>query len=69
MKISLKTLRRSQSGYVLTLVLCFLLAALIIFSYFMNWAVSSSRVSVDNNMFNISQAAADARVFSSGAAR
>jgi len=62
MKISLKTLRRSQSGYVLTLVLCFLLAALIIFSYFMNWAVSSSRVSVDNNMFNISQAAAQGAI-------
>ena len=62
MQISSKTFRWNQSGYALTIVLTFLAITLIVFASLMYWVTSSARVSQQNNLFNISQAAAQGAV-------
>ena len=62
MQISSKTFRRNQSGLALTIVLTFLAITLIVFASIMYWVTSSARVSQQNNLFNISQAAAQGAV-------
>lgn len=58
MQISTKQSRRNQSGYALTITLCFLLVTLIVFASVMYWVITSARVTNRNNLFNTSQAAA-----------
>jgi len=58
MKISFPAARRNQSGWALIITLTFALISLIVFASIMYWATSSARVSRSNNLFNISQAAA-----------
>jgi hypothetical protein len=60
MQISIKSVRQNQSGFILTVTLTFLLVTLIIFASIMYWVTSSARVTQQNNLFNISQAAAQA---------
>ena len=58
MQISSAPVRRNQSGYALAITLTFLVVTLIIFAAIMYWVTTSARVSNRNNLFNISQAAA-----------
>ena len=62
MQISIKSLRRKQSGWVLTVTLTFLLVTLIVFASIMYWVTSSARVTQRNNLFNVCQAAAQGAV-------
>src|ERR1035437_4416425 len=60
MQISSRSIRRNQSGAALIITLSFLLVTLIVFASIMYWVSSSARVSQQNNLFNITQAAAQA---------
>ena len=60
MQTSFRTSRRYPSGYALVITLSFLLITLIIFGSIMYWILSSARVTDRNNVFNTSQAAAQA---------
>jgi hypothetical protein len=62
MQISTHPVRQHQSGYALTITLTFLLVTLIIFASIMYWVTSSARVTVRNNIFNTSEAAAQGAV-------
>ena len=58
MQISIKSVRRSQSGWVLSMTLAFLVVTLIVFASIMYWISSNAKVTQRNNLFNMSQAAA-----------
>ena len=62
MQISIKSFRGNQSGYALTIVLTFLAVTLIVFGSIMYWVTSSARVTVRNNIFTTSEAAAQGAV-------
>jgi hypothetical protein len=60
MCISPKPTNRSRTGYVLLFVLVFLTASLLIFGSVMYWASSNANIIKRNNLFNQSEAAAEA---------
>jgi hypothetical protein len=60
MQISSRSIRWNQSGAALIITLSFLLVTLIVFASIMYWVTSSARVTTRNNLFNMSQAAAQA---------
>jgi len=62
MQISSKTLGRNQSGYALAIVLCFLVVTLIVFASIMYWVTSSANLTQRNNLYNVSQAAAQGAI-------
>jgi hypothetical protein len=62
MQIPIKPVRLNQSGFILTVTVTFLLVTLIIFASIMYWVTSSARVTQQNNLFNVSEAAAQGAV-------
>ncbi len=59
MQISPGTAPRKASGYALVMVMLSLAVMLIIFVSLMYWATSNARITVRNNLYNVSQAAAE----------
>ena len=62
MQIPIKPVRRNEPGFILTVTVTFLLVTLIIFASIMYWVTSSARVTQQNNLFNVSEAAAQGAV-------
>ena len=60
MRISLKRGRRDQSAWVLTVVLAFLLASLLVFASLLYWVSSNTKITQRNNQFLASEYAAEA---------
>jgi hypothetical protein len=59
MKIAFQNNHRARSGYALTLVLCFLLVALIVFARVAYWSSSNAKIVGRNNLFNQTEMAAE----------
>jgi hypothetical protein len=59
MQIIFKPIRHGGSGYALTITLIFLALSLMIFGSMMYWVSSNAQVSLRNNQFNMSEAAAE----------
>ena len=55
-----RPIRRNRRGYALIIIICFLAACLVVFGSVMYWITSNSRVTAQNNQFNMSEAAAEA---------
>jgi len=62
MQIIFKPIRHGGSGYALTITLIFLAISLMIFGSMMYWVSSNAQVSLRNNQFNMSEAAAEGAV-------
>src|SRR5450432_428602 len=62
MQIIFKPIRYGGSGYALTITLIFLAISLMIFGSMMYWVSSNAQVSLRNNQFNMSEAAAEGAV-------
>jgi hypothetical protein len=62
MQIIFKPIRHGGSGYALTITLIFLALSLMIFGSMMYWVSSNAQVSLRNNQFNMSEAAAEGAV-------
>ncbi len=60
MRISLKRARQNQSAWVLTVVLAFLLASLLVFASLLYWVSSNTKITQRNNQFLASEYAAEA---------
>jgi hypothetical protein len=60
MQIHPLSLRRNESGYVLIVVLLSLAILLVVFVSMMGWSSSNARIVLRNNLFNQSEAAAEA---------
>jgi hypothetical protein len=60
MQITSRTNRRGVRGYALTITLIFAAVMLLIFAGMMNWVSSNAKVTLRNNQYNMSQAAAEA---------
>ncbi|MFZ0827418.1 MAG: hypothetical protein WAO02_08335 [Verrucomicrobiia bacterium] len=58
MQISIKSFRRNQSGWVLSMTLVFLLVTLIVFASIMYWISTNARITGQNNLYNQCEAAA-----------
>ena len=58
MRILIQSVQRKQSGWILAVTTTFLLVTLIVFASIMYWITSSARVTQRNNLFNVSEAAA-----------
>jgi len=58
MRILIQSVQRKQSGWILAVTMTFLLVTLIVFASIMYWVTSSARVTQRNNLFNVSEAAA-----------
>src|ERR1035437_2071900 len=62
MQITSKHIRPGVKGYALTITLIFLAVVLTIFASILNWTSSNAKVTLRNNQYNMSQAAAEAAV-------
>jgi hypothetical protein len=62
MQITSKHIQPGVKGYALTITLIFLAVVLTIFASIFNWTSSNARVTLRNNQYNMSQAAAEAAV-------
>src|SRR5664280_1605612 len=60
MHVHLLSLRRNESGYVLIIVLLSLAILLVVFASMMGWSSSNAKIVLRNNLFNQSEAAAEA---------
>jgi hypothetical protein len=60
MQITSQTTRQSGSGFALTITLIFLAVSLMVFGSMMYWVSTSAKISLRNNQFNMSEAAAEA---------
>jgi hypothetical protein len=62
MQIIFNSTRRGDRGYALTITIIFLAVSLLIFGSMMYWISTNARVTIRNNQYNMSSAAAEAAV-------
>src|ERR1700685_1061796 len=62
MEITLKSARHGGNGFALIITLIFLGVSLLVFGSMMYWVSSNAKVSLRNNQYNMSEAAAEAAV-------